>query len=192
MYIENIFNSRYNIKILRALFSLTPGRKWTLKELNEIRIPRATLLRQLNTLINQNIIKKDKIGKEVLYYINTQNTFFNELKNLFAKETEIYPFRLNINNLLADLIYELKNLDIEKIIVFGSHARGTSEIKSDIDLLIITEIPELKIKKKMDKLERKYRININSLIHTSSEVEKLKNEPLFKIILREGILIKNG
>ena len=53
---------------------------------------------------------------------------------------------MNIENLLTEITATLKPYDIEKIILFGSYAYGTPNEDSDINLLIIKNIPENEIR----------------------------------------------
>lgn len=49
---------------------------------------------------------------------------------------------MDTEGLLTEITMTLKPYDIEKIILFGSYAYGTPNKDSDIDLLIIKDIPE--------------------------------------------------
>ncbi len=49
---------------------------------------------------------------------------------------------MDAENLLSEITIILKPFGIEKIILFGSYAYGTPNEYSDIDLLIIKNIPE--------------------------------------------------
>jgi predicted nucleotidyltransferase len=49
---------------------------------------------------------------------------------------------METENLLSEITNVIKQFGIEKIILFGSYAYGTPNIDSDIDLLVIKNIPE--------------------------------------------------
>lgn len=49
---------------------------------------------------------------------------------------------MDIENILSETIAILKQFGIEKIILFGSYAYGVPAEDSDIDLLVIKNIPE--------------------------------------------------
>lgn len=49
---------------------------------------------------------------------------------------------MTTDNILAEIIATLKQYGIEKIILFGSYAYGIPNQDSDIDLLVIKNIPE--------------------------------------------------
>lgn len=48
----------------------------------------------------------------------------------------------NIEKIINGITDTLKDEGIEKIILFGSYANGTPDIDSDIDLLVIKNIPK--------------------------------------------------
>jgi len=49
---------------------------------------------------------------------------------------------MDTENILSEITDVLKQYGIEKIILFGSYANGTPNKYSDIDLLVIKDIPE--------------------------------------------------
>lgn len=53
---------------------------------------------------------------------------------------------MDTESLLTEIKRTLKPYDIEKIILFGSYAYGTPNEESDLDLLIIKDIPENEIR----------------------------------------------
>ena len=56
--------------------------------------------------------------------------------------------------LLSEIINILKQYGIEKIILFGSYAYGTPDKDSDIDLLVIKNIPETETRDLRIKLKK--------------------------------------
>jgi uncharacterized protein len=53
---------------------------------------------------------------------------------------------ININQIISNVTEALKNEGVEKIILFGSYAYGTPTEDSDIDLLVIKNIPENEVR----------------------------------------------
>ncbi len=49
---------------------------------------------------------------------------------------------MDTENILSEITAILKQYEIEKVILFGSYAHGTPNKNSDIDLLVIKNIPE--------------------------------------------------
>ena len=93
--------------------------------------------------------------------------------------------RKKINIEIKQYILRLKKaLDPEKVILFGSFARGEATKWSDIDLLIIGSHNPLSLSKIITRLEKVLFRSINIVELTSSELIKRKrmNDPLLNKI----------
>jgi len=92
-----------------------------------------------------------------------------------------------INN-VVDII--VKNVNPEKIILFGSYAYGEPHKDSDLDMLIIKDTDEAKNKRAREirKHSRGIKIPLDIVVYTSAEVEKWKDTPSAFIIkvMQEG------
>ncbi|MDR1417937.1 MAG: nucleotidyltransferase domain-containing protein [Endomicrobium sp.] len=67
---------------------------------------------------------------------------------------------MEINSILNKIVESLKPVDPYKIILFGSHARGTAKSDSDIDLLIILD-SDLVVKNSDERIRRNCAVKIN-------------------------------
>lgn len=99
---------------------------------------------------------------------------------------------LSIEEIKAEILKSLKNMDVEikKIILFGSRARGNYSKQSDYDFLIITEktfpIKEkMKIKKKINQTLANLLIPCDIIVKSEEEVEYLKHQ--IGMVVREAI-----
>ena len=87
----------------------------------------------------------------------------------------------------------LEKFNLEKIILFGSQARGTADKKSDVDLLVISELSEDRFNL-MDQM-RQLLLPINHafdvIILTEAEFEKDKKYPgtVARYATKEGIIM---
>jgi len=86
---------------------------------------------------------------------------------------------MNIENLLTEITATLKPFDIEKIILFGSYAYGTPNEDSDIDLLVIKDIPEnetrdfrIQLKKALWHKLGKRNLSIDVLVDNEERIQK--------------------
>lgn len=78
----------------------------------------------------------------------------------------------------------------QKIILFGSYARGTQNQDSDIDLLVIKDTQEdfiARIRNIRKSLLCSLPLDI--LVYTNDEIDKLKDEWFINDILKEGIVV---
>lgn len=89
---------------------------------------------------------------------------------------------------------------LKSIILFGSCARGTYTDNSDIDLLLVMDIDENKIRDMADSMDEKtYEINdaydvlLSPVLATLSKFRKYGDSlPLYINVKREGMIIYEG
>jgi len=78
----------------------------------------------------------------------------------------------------------------ERVILFGSHARGEAKENSDVDFVIIAESqqPRFKRSRELYKLLRPYPFGMDILVYTPQEIEKGKHCPVSFVstVLKEG------
>ncbi|MEI7896831.1 MAG: nucleotidyltransferase domain-containing protein [bacterium] len=105
------------------------------------------------------------------------------------------------NDIIAQVTLSLRHLNVSKVILFGSYAKGTQSENSDIDLLVVTndnfvfesfaQKMEIKVKiaNALNSL-RKY-ADIDLIVHTMPMYEKFiqLNSGFKKEILSSGSVI---
>jgi predicted nucleotidyltransferase len=103
-----------------------------------------------------------------------------------------------MNQQIFNEIQTLKRqiLPNEKVILFGSQARGDAKPDSDWDLLVLLDKKEKRNWDDFDKyaypfteIGWNYGIAINPLLYTQEEWNMGKIFPLYKNVMHEGILI---
>jgi len=103
-----------------------------------------------------------------------------------------------MNKQIFEEIQALKRqiLPNERVILFGSRARGDARKDSDWDLLVLidkekkTQEDENKYAYPFDELGCNYGVAINSILYTNKQWEQGKIFPFYKNVMREGIEIK--
>jgi len=98
----------------------------------------------------------------------------------------------NLHPSVALMLEELKTYAPERVILFGSHARGDTHQGSDIDVLIIKETE----RKFLDRILDVYEIcrqspRIEAIVYTPAEFEQKVREgcDFIQTALEEGIVI---
>jgi uncharacterized protein len=78
----------------------------------------------------------------------------------------------------------------ERVILFGSYARGEAGETSDVDLLIVAEsnLPRFKRSRPLYRLLRPYPFSMDLVVYTPEEVERGRQSPMsfVSMVLREG------
>ncbi len=78
----------------------------------------------------------------------------------------------------------------ERVILFGSYARGNATEHSDIDLLVIAEsnLPRFKRSRKLYKLITPHPFSMDIIVYTPAEIEKGQKSKLSFVstVMREG------
>ena len=81
--------------------------------------------------------------------------------------------------ILAEIKNTLKTFGVEKIILFGSYAYGVPNDNSDLDLLVIKNIPENEIRELRLKLKKalwlkigKYNLPFDLLVDNEERIER--------------------
>lgn len=106
--------------------------------------------------------------------------------------------RINRKRALETFVRTLKNKygdEVEKIILFGSVARGEDKEHSDVDVLIITKGDSFKMQKLISDIVvgvmLKTGIYISAKVLSSSEFDFLRrlNSSFYRTVSKEGITI---
>jgi len=142
--LEKMISSKSKVKILRKMME-DENREFCLEDLvRATNLSFGTVYPALKDLVDSRIVITRKLGRSKLYRINRKHFLYRELKNLFKKEKSAF---MNIAKKFAE---KLEKEGIKNIILFGSVARGDFTGKSDVDVLIIYEKPD--VRKRVERL----------------------------------------
>jgi predicted nucleotidyltransferase len=178
MFVENVLGAASRVKILRTLVEIPAG--FTLSELEkESGLSRGIVHKEVRRLVRQEIVAEtESKGKLKVYRINVNHPCNNQIVGLFSKEKLTYRRNvviLAVWNILETAISVMvdndKKSNIFLIKLFGSHARGTAAITSDIDLLVVMHEKngneETRILEICEKYGKKAGAKINPVFMTS-------------------------
>jgi len=142
--LENIIASKSKVKLLRKMIE-NKDRDFTLEDLTKLtNLSFGTIHPALKDLVNYRIVVLRKVGRSKLYQINENQLLYKELENLFVNEMHV------LMNIAREFAKEIDKNDIKNIILFGSVARREFTDKSDVDILVITENPDV-VKEKVER-----------------------------------------
>lgn len=171
---------------LLTLYFTNPEKKYYLRELERIiNHSVGNIRRELSKLEDTGLFLREDKGNQVYYYLNKSFPLFDELKSIIFKTS-------GVPQLLRNALVSLKDKDIGYAFIYGSFAKKEEREDSDIDLLIIGEVNEDEMIKKINKLEKRLQREINYSIYSKEEfqVQKEKRNPfVLDVIEGESIFL---
>ena len=124
-------------------------------------------------------ILKERKEANILLYSLSDNVLTRQLKIFYILDI-IYPF----------IIKFAKENNVVSVILYGSHASGTYDKNSDIDLIVISQQKELKLDE-LKKLERKIRKEVKIQVFSIGEWRNFKRtkNAFVQSVLSKSILL---
>lgn len=181
MFLNRVFSSKGKIKILRVLSR--EKRDMSITEVSRASgISKAGVSKTIEDLLTTGIIKSEKRGKMIFLSINSENSIGNAVSELFQWEKSVEKETLPIvmDSILAD--YSGKN--ILSVVVFGSRARKTAKLESDVDIMCIYN--RLEKSKTDSKIVKGFLVTVFN-ISKSEFIERLKKgDQLLVNVARDG------
>jgi len=158
---NKLFGSKTRTSLITKLM-MEPDRVFHLRELSrETGIPYGMVHREIKNLTNLNIITREKKGNLTLIKANRSLPIYNDLRNIIIKTTGFHYF---INNRIQG--------EIEYLLIFGSIAKHTDDMMSDIDLMLIGEVNELELVESVSQIEKEIRREVNYIHWTTDDFQK--------------------
>lgn len=172
--------SRY--PAILSLFIKHPDRNLTPMEISKItNISYPTTWRYVHDIEKAGIIFIEKIGEYNICRLNKKSPLIKEIKGLI--ELELSPHRLAVKEFIRH-VKKLKETD--KVIMFGSIARGEEKLTSDVDIALLvnnkTEELEKQISIIVEDVLEKTKMRVIPIILTKDE----KIDKQFAEELRKG------
>lgn len=190
-------------KILQ-LYSVDPKAEFTIRQISQkLKTAYSHVYERMNEFIKQEIFIVKRAGKASLCTLNLKNpTLPTKMAEVSAIECKDFlnkdPVRTKLLNEFLSKVGEKTNFSLYSIILFGSLVKGTSHLKSDIDILILAsskkEFDEL-IHQECGSLEMQYGRDINPVIMTPEmylEIMQSAGENVGKQALKNKILLSGG
>jgi predicted nucleotidyltransferase len=181
--LNKLFSSNVRVKIL-SLFLFNDDLNYYVREISKlINAHPSQVLKELSNLEDLNLIVKYKKGNLSIYKINKSNIFLTDLKNIFLKTEFVGK---NIKDKLED--------KVKYCLIFGSFAKGIENSKSDVDILVISDVlKENELLNITQDLENSLNRDINYILWDNKDfIKKSKNNHLLKTINKDKIVMLIG
>ncbi|MCK4589025.1 MAG: nucleotidyltransferase domain-containing protein [Nanoarchaeota archaeon] len=143
-----------------------------------VKLSEHTLLKYLDSLEKKKILSSKREGNLKIYDINLKNSFVKVFFSYFDLERlELLEYKRQ--KAIALFVESIKQIKIPGfILLFGSTAKGNYTPKSDIDLILVYELLEKDINKKIKNINQKILaetgLKISSIIMKLNEFLKEK------------------
>ena len=158
----------YRQKIL-GLLLLHPETNYHVREIARLTNTAAgSLHRELAKLAKAHVLLRKVSGNQVYYQANTEFFIFKELASILRKTSGLVDVLANVLAPLAEKIVAA--------FVFGSVARGTENIGSDVDVMLIGEIKFAEAVKALYPAQAIIGREINPKVYHKAEWQKLVND----------------
>ena len=158
-----LFTSKVRIEILSTFF-LHQGKDFYVRELERMTgEDYKNIHLELQNLEEVGLLFSRKQGNLKYYSLNKEFLLYNELKSIFAKTRGAFSILQKVLSDEKDIIFAF---------IYGSLAAGEETARSDIDLMIIGEIPLEHLLKVLREAERILTRDINPSLYDLSEVKK--------------------
>lgn len=149
-----------------SLLLLNPEKPYHVREIARIcDLSAGSLHRELAMLAETGLLVRESRGNQVTYQANKRFSFFKELASILKKTS-------GISAVIANSLHPLAK-HIECAFIFGSIAKGTETLNSDIDLFVIGDVKFSEIVSTLYETQSYLNRDINPKVMTRSEWSKL-------------------
>lgn len=196
MLLDVCLGTRSVWKILFVL-SEAPGKAVSRKEIKNLtKLGNKVIVKFLDVLMMYELVTTKKIGKTTYYTLNLSHTFAHPLLTMIQQEKkELNNINFKILNVIREFVYELTNVsitNIQKVILFGSHAKRTATESSDIDIALVVVVrnpsDELLISEICEKLKKRFKKEIQPHYFTLKEFGDIRKKIIFEI-QKDGVVL---
>jgi uncharacterized protein len=178
-FLPDLLGSRLRAKVLGWLFTHTDESFFVRQLTALLDVDSANLSRELARLEKMGLLVSTTSGKQKYYQANQKSPVFNELHSLMVKTAGV-----------ADILRSALNpagQQINLAFIFGSVAGRTEDRASDIDVMIIGEIPFGDVVQLFSPAEKTLHREVNPVVYPIEEFqEKIKSDAHFVKSVLEG------
>lgn len=175
--LKGLIISRVRVKVL-TLFLLNPAEMFYVREIvrktgEEINAIR----RELMHLEDIGLLKKDRRGNRLYYFVRKEYPLFFDLLELVNKTAGLGGAILKNKAKLGKLKY---------VMLAGQFARHLPRKKNDVDLLLIGDVVVAELTRLIKGVEKKYNRDVNYTVMSVDEFtfRKKRNDPFVTNILK--------
>lgn len=137
------------------------------------------IIRELHALREAGILVSRRVGRQVIYRLNPDCPIYTELRALVIKTA-------GLADVLRAMLLPFANR-IDLAYVYGSFASGEVTAASDVDLMVVGDVPLRELAGSLRKAARELSREINPTIYRTKEYRtRLKQEDSFVARMHHG------
>lgn len=164
--IQNLISSKIRIELLRIL-ALGDQSSFNINELSRrTGFSIRGVEKELKNLLAGGILRRELTGNQHRYQLDPECPIAVEIKGLITKT-------VGVAEVLKQALDPLKK-EIDIAFVYGSFATGDYGNESDVDLLLVTELPGVKVAEFLGKVQNEIGRSVNISHFTLEEYKQRK------------------
>jgi predicted nucleotidyltransferase len=175
-----------NKAALLNLFLTNPERSFYMQEIGRIlgKKPGA-FQRIINNMVSGGLLISEYKANARFFQVNKKYPIYKELKSIVFKT-------VGVQGSIRDVLEKVGNVKFS--FIYGSYAKAKEMYLSDIDLIVIGNVDEDTLIKKLDTLEDKFQREINYKLFTLKKFQQeiAEKEPFLLEIMRDKKIILIG
>lgn len=174
-----LFTSQARVEILKLFFLRSSDRHY-LREIETLtKQPVQAVQRELARLESAEILQSQREGNRKYFQANRDSPVFSELRTLLVKTA-------GFADVLRDELQQ-ESGSIRIAFIFGSYARGTESIASDIDLLVVGSITGRRLARLLKPAKETLGREINPIIMRAIEFQDkaVRQDPFIQGVLAD-------
>jgi predicted nucleotidyltransferase len=149
--------------VLALLFSLPDEAFYQRQIVRATRGGKGAVQRELEALTKAGIIVRETRGNRVYYRANRDCPIYPELSALMVKTA-------GVADVVRDALSQVEGVRLA--FIFGSTARGGTDAKSDVDVLIVTDTPHADISGALLSAQQRLGREISATVYSRAEFEE--------------------
>jgi len=182
--LKQLIGSRTRTNIFK-FFVFNPKAEYYIREIERaINEPFDPMRRELIRLESIGLLKSRVSGRQKYYSVNSEYPIFPELKSIIFKT-------IGLGDALKGIAKDRN--DIEIAFIYGSYAKDSENVDSDVDIFILGDIASKDLQQMISKLETEVKREINPVVYSVREFKekiKAKNHFLVSLLKEPKIFLK--
>jgi len=160
--VSKLFLSKARSDVME-LFLFNPENSYYQRQISELTgQPIRAIQREIINLLELGLIEKHDEGNRVYYRINKKCPIYSELKSIFIKTAGLAEYMQK----------KLNEKRVKFAFIYGSYAKNTENISSDIDLFVVGDMTAKELSGEISKVKKELAREINYVVMPVDELKQ--------------------